>query len=319
MKLRAIYHEVSIDKLYTLLPIYKKKIKTYFELGNYDNTKFPGAYFSILAIHDILNFYNDNQQNRAILIFPIDLIIKQKNWHYNLIEKNGSFTYDTYFYHNIDVAPPPFKMHNFIPNKKFRDELVFHDGIPMEFLRYIILLNPNDIKYTISPGDPFTILSLDDFNNNVLGPIKCNEIQSRYLDKKSQPVILSHSNAYYKTTEDTCFFNNRHITKMIYDDFQDIILAALPKEQRNKLVVYLQENILTENAIDKWLIENDTINKCLKDKHLRIKLKRINFFKKLNSKKNKHLLIKKKTESDIINEFVNKTLIFDPLEFKNRL
>lgn len=92
-----------------------------------DPGQYPGLYMSLT---NRLPELNDNE---IALIFPIEILYRQKNWHFNLFDRNGTIGYDTYIHDNIHLVPDFDDVKKFYMEKirRYYNEVVFHDSIDM--------------------------------------------------------------------------------------------------------------------------------------------------------------------------------------------
>jgi hypothetical protein len=153
-------------------------------------TDFPGIFMNYIT----KDKFNDPFFGKILLVFSKDLL-KQKNYHINVIDSNGLYVEGvTYFPHNISEAPK-YKdivdLHN-NKNEVFPgNEIVFHDKININTLCGIWLgdfwkkdiydellkIVPNKFKHLIKIKKKYT-------------DIKC-ESKDKYLDLVSKPFVIS--------------------------------------------------------------------------------------------------------------------------------
>lgn len=89
--------------------------------------QYPGIYLSLTADKPELS------SGEIALFFSLELL-SQRNWHFNLYDRNGTFGYDTYTLENIDRLPnfkEVSRFYNETVGIKYHNEVVFHDSIPM--------------------------------------------------------------------------------------------------------------------------------------------------------------------------------------------
>ena len=113
-------HQMRIDN---------KGVYAYTEF-NFDNDyevvagQYPGTYMNLIYI--LKEFILG--KNNVLIIFPLDLL-QQKNWHLNLVDRNGTIGYDTYFHNNIHEIPDINSIKEFYQDYYIGNEIVFHDKI----------------------------------------------------------------------------------------------------------------------------------------------------------------------------------------------
>ena len=121
--------------------------------GDSDDDQFPGVYFSIKYIGDMIGpsdedkeLIGDGPYETVSLVFPIDLMTRTKNWHFNIRDRNGIMTYDTYFHFDIDTLP-----------KRARDglnECVMHDAVPINLVHTVVRDAQLVLKKPIHTSEP---------------------------------------------------------------------------------------------------------------------------------------------------------------------
>ena len=298
--IHALYHETTLQGLEKILM--SGKIKTSAELvkegigyvGNFGNDGFPGVYLSVLYNGQQMKMEEDDG---IILVFSNDLMNKQKNWHYNLIDKNGTCGYDTYHYNSIKHAPHPEKVIIYcstIPNEyrpgKFREwpgnEVVFHDGIDLNLLSTICVktgVNQKLVKELIkkiSKIDSKKVTLMKDFvNDKALGL----NVDEKYLNKTSEPVVITISDNNYSGIQ-FGFYNKQDVKAVDDQDFINWTLAALPDNFKNEVT-----SLKTKGELDEWLKTNKIIEKLLWNDIPRDANKNSEFFdifEKIRNKKN---------------------------------
>lgn len=216
---------------------------------------FPGVYFSLLYKNQIPELIdNDN----ILLIFPIDLLLKTQNWHYNLIDKNGSITYDTYYKHNILSAPNPKTLEEFckLENNVWPgNELVFHDSISLKYLHSIITKdNIKQFKTDKCIRSPKHIK----FNNSKLPVIvsmsdnKYTGIKYKFYNKPKLDTVLDKDYCKWMSSILPVLNNKKLNKKEDYDSFL-IINEIIPKLMNNEIPRSSQD-------IDKFFKIHDKIS-----------------------------------------------------------
>lgn len=255
--MHALYHETNREGFQKIM--HSGKLMTGADLNNkglyannFGSGGFPGVYLSLLYDKQKLKLEEDDG---IILVFPIELLLKQHNYHYNLIDKNGTCGYDTYHSHNIHEAPHPEKLEEFCSKQinKFTkrqkkwpgNEVVFHDSIDIRLLSCICV--PND-AHGISSR--YNIININDFTN--LTPIKCKTHQIKYLNTTALPVLVTLSDIEYSGVE-YGFYNKKRLIKVANKDFVDWTKAAIPKGIDAK----------TKQEVDEWLRSSQLIEKLL--------------------------------------------------------
>lgn len=100
--------------------------------------QFPGIYCSIINNLDDLKEQIEMSSNDILLFFRLEML-NQKNWHFNLFDRNGTFGYDTFTYENAEDLPPYQDVKNFYMEKlnKYFNEIVFHDSISIKNVDFI--------------------------------------------------------------------------------------------------------------------------------------------------------------------------------------
>lgn len=245
----ALVHETTPSN-------YKKmksagKIKTAQELlfdvydPGYGSGGFPGVYFSLIYRGQELKL---EDENNVLLVFPIDLIMKTQNWHYNVIDRNGAITYDTYYKHNILSAPSPSELEKFCgkqlnehvtpprPKRWPGNEVVFHDSIDLKYLHCV--LNKKQIKH---------------FKTNT-----CIRAPSNItFDSKRLPVMVSMSDDKYTGLEYD-FYNRPELQKVLDEDYCKWMSAVIPVFEENNIPK-------TKKNYDSYIIVNGIIQQLLSD------------------------------------------------------
>lgn len=113
-------HERHIDN---------KGVYAYTEF-NFDNKyeviagQYPGTYMHL--VYDLKKIRPS--KNEVLIILPLDLF-KQKNWHLNLVDRNGTIGYDTYFHDTIHEIPHINDVKKFYDDYYIGNEIIFHNKI----------------------------------------------------------------------------------------------------------------------------------------------------------------------------------------------
>ena len=119
-------------------------------------------------------------------------LLKQKNYHINLIDSNGFISEETYFPHNIDKMPKFIDFYNYYLEKKKwypGNEIIFHDSIDLSNLCEIWVSS-------VQPKEHFNKLKklLPDKYKNMLKikeryePIRC--MNDGIIDTEKLPFFL---------------------------------------------------------------------------------------------------------------------------------
>lgn len=137
LRVKNIESVLSHKMLYSEYDRYKNKLQvdgaysiTTFNFKkpwNVDPGQYPGLY---MGFYDKLPTLDKDE---IALIFPAELLYKQKNWHFNLFDRNGTIGYDTYTHDTIHLVPDFDVVQKFYLDKigRYYNEVVFHDSIDM--------------------------------------------------------------------------------------------------------------------------------------------------------------------------------------------
>ncbi len=187
--------------------------------------QFPGTYFKVVYIGDTI----EPVEGQVTLIFPITIMEKQKNWHFNLIDRNGYMTYDSYFYFDACNIPSKDDLQKFYADNQFikfdTNEIIVHSSLPLTLL------------HTIVRDKPFTC------NKKVT----CDE---SLLDKKTMPIPFSEFDEYsgieYK------FFNRQMLEHMKRKDYNNWVNSVFGSTNVNVLqkLQYYYENPEKRSELD---------------------------------------------------------------------
>lgn len=158
--------------------------------------QFPGVY---TTLRTEINKNNERLYPASVRLYLNPILLKQKNWHFNLYDQNGVINENTYFPWNInDILPYLDKTIDFSKKEKGDyngNELIFHDNIPFNYIIKIEIYEndineqgiyqKNKIKETINLNNlnilpnlsllPFYIYYLGDNrfgSNNIFFPFK---------------------------------------------------------------------------------------------------------------------------------------------------
>lgn len=95
--------------------------------------QFPGLYMSLS------NELPKLEKDEICLLFPTEILHLQKNWHFNLFDRNGTFGYDTYTHETMHLLPPFQEVKDFYIDriKRYSNEVVFHDSIDMRGCQFV--------------------------------------------------------------------------------------------------------------------------------------------------------------------------------------
>ena len=98
---------------------------------NFDNPvykiamcEYPGIFMGLTR--KTLDELREIYEGRCLLVFPLELM-NQKNWHFNINDRNGFFFPDTITSNKVEEIPPA----NLLPKY---NEIVFHNRIPLSNL-----------------------------------------------------------------------------------------------------------------------------------------------------------------------------------------
>jgi hypothetical protein len=164
--------------------------------------QFPGIYMHLA--HDINKI--SISKNQVLIIFPLELLL-QKNWHFNLSDKNGIIGYDTYFHNNITNMPSRseiLKHYDDIDINYIGNELIFHDAIPLN----------NSIEFKYSAKCIKRIEYSDTVEYNLT------------LDLDRKPCKIYYSDAFYNGIEVPYF--NKNIIEFKYNHYKNWIKRHIP-------------------------------------------------------------------------------------------
>lgn len=258
--MHALYHETTVSTFKNIIknpdPTKRKLMtgeeqwdnKIFGEGGMGSGDGFPGLFFSLLFAS--LEPHLEDDAN-IILVFPIDLMKCQKNWHYNLIDRNGAITYDTYYSHNICNAPHPNKVKDFVESGKKKypgNELIFHDGIDINLVSKILHSDNVNLAKDKGLGKYKLLLQpISDFKND--SPVLATDAQKKLLNPYLLPVILSWSDAGYTGIEYR-YYNKPSRNRVSFPFFYKLISSALPKPILEELD---NANVKNMKDLDKFL------------------------------------------------------------------
>lgn len=121
--------------------------------------QYPGLYMSLTDELPKI------EKDEILLLFPTEILLLQKNWHFNLFDRNGTFGYDTYTYENIEDIPNIKDVKSFYKNNnnrkyKYNNEVVFHHSVDMRNCQFVY--DGKDLKPISEFGIKHTII----INNN---------------------------------------------------------------------------------------------------------------------------------------------------------
>ena len=257
-ELLALSHETTICNFKKILS------SRYLETpGTTLQDQFPGIYFNLIMASTEYKI----KFSEIALIFPINLIYEQKNWHYNLIDHNGLMTYDTYFHNNLQDIPQGCKV---IERVKYfpGNEVVFHDALPTSLISFVVCKNKNvfdelniyiknnvnDIsKYIKEFSYKFKVVLGDkyDFKQRV------TSINTDDMDKTILPIPFYLSDDLY-TGAEFKFYNKPTISRTTSQYFKKMILDRLSKDEKKDLEIYLDDTkLINQLVLDEKLSEDD--------------------------------------------------------------
>lgn len=115
--------------------------------------QYPGVYMSITDELPKL------EKDEIILLFPTELLFHQKNWHFNLFDRNGTIGYDTYTHENIHTLPHIQEVKTFYKEKigRYHNEVVFHHSVDIRNCQFVYdgefhPILEFGIQYSITPN-----------------------------------------------------------------------------------------------------------------------------------------------------------------------
>ena len=117
--------------------------------------QYPGLYMNLTDELPKL------EKDEVLLLFPTELLRRQKNWHFNLFDRNGTIGYDTYTYENMDTLPYFYAVKTFYKEKvgRYYNELVFHHSVDIHNCQFVYdgkELHPISdfgIEYKLTPNE----------------------------------------------------------------------------------------------------------------------------------------------------------------------
>lgn len=161
--------------------------------------EFPGLYMNALPVHRAGTVRNSEEMEDIAIVFPID-ILEQHNWHFNIIDQNGYINQNTFCKATEDQIP---NMKNVIEfyektNKYYPgNELVFHDGIPIELVCEIWVTNRKTKKEVESIFKDCPNLKVLIKTKYPRKAIKAKKTQRKHLDYVVKPVLSYCIDSHY--------------------------------------------------------------------------------------------------------------------------
>ena len=207
--------------------------------------EFPGIFLSFISQTEFGK--KVRYWNKIMLVFS-NKLLKQKNYHANIIDNNGLISEDiTYFPHNIKDLPKLNDVEEYY-NKHYNSypgtEIVFHDKININLVCEI-WCNSKDTYEEVINNVPRNIKHLIKIKNKYTN-IVCN-VDEKYLDLSSMPYFLNldyHSSGFHKL-----IYPYKTKTKSSMKHYKKMLkLANLDDSLINKLN--------TPELIDKYFIKN---------------------------------------------------------------
>lgn len=209
--------------------------------------QFPGTYFQVVYLGDVI----EPIDGQITLVFPITIMEKQKKWHFNIIDRNGYMTYDSYFYFDMCHIPPKEQLKRFYNDNEFitfnKNEMILHSSISLDLLSTIVKDKPFKIDKKIT----------------------CNE---DLLDKETLPIPFSEFDGY--TGIEYNFFNRPNLEHMRRKDYNSWLHSVFGKTHVDVLqkLQYYYENPDARTELDfetfkKFLLQlKDNDFECTFDK-----------------------------------------------------
>ena len=300
----SLSHETTICNFKKILMT--KHIKTsYFSTKSVED-QFPGVYLSLLMTSTPYKILF----SQIALIIPMNLLYEQKNWHYNVIDKNGIITYDTYFHNNLQEIPEGNKVIEHCKPRCPGSEVVFHDALPISLIKYVVCKN-KDVYEELKKYIKQTVKDIRQFNPNFSYDLKI--VLSDNFDFK-QKVVASNTDdmnkdilpiPFYLSDElytggEYKFYNKPTLSKMTGQYYKNMILNRLSVPDRNRLLIYLDK---TQSKVHM----KNLINKLTQEERLSEEEKKelILYIKRVDDKNVKKVIDRWIIDSQIIDKYIN--------------
>lgn len=188
--------------------------------------QFPGLYMSLTCE------LPKPEKDEVILVFPTELLYRQKNWHFNLFDRNGTIGYDTYTYKNIDTLPYMYPVTSFYEEKvgRYFNEVVFHDSIDMRNCQFV-------------------------YDGNVLKTIEeytDNKIHHELIINDSPGAFLYYSDRWY-TGMDVPYYTKRDEYETSVDFYREYVKEYIKDQELIKEI----DKATTKKEIEQIIEDND--------------------------------------------------------------
>jgi hypothetical protein len=204
--------------------LFDENFEMNFTMSKYE---YPALFMilSCLTIEEIKQKAS-RSKNLAYIIFPLELLC-QNNWHFNLTDKNGIISYDTFFPHNITQSPSYQEVYDYYKSQNIYyigNEVVFHNGIYL-CNAIKIYCGENDYEY--------------DFNHNLIIDYEVKPNYVYYSDRFYDGMVVYYFNPLYR---------DKHTTS---DDFYINFI----KEHLDEKYKYLCDNVSTKEELENRIYE----------------------------------------------------------------
>jgi hypothetical protein len=163
--------------------------------------QFPGAYLNACLAHHV---ELDWTFGDVCLVFPLDLMTGQSNWHFNIIDQNGHINANTYARPTLSQLPDMREVERFYGTRYPGNELVMHDDVDLRLLSAVWVKGTQEAVERVREevarqGGALGRVPVvrAPARRMPAGPVFAEPRQRRFLNRDARPVLTFRLDFHY--------------------------------------------------------------------------------------------------------------------------
>ena len=166
--------------------------------------QFPGIYMNAYMSGEAKETIDWTFGGDIAIVFPVDLIMKQSNWHFNLVDQNGNLNGNTYSKPTINLLPNITETKAFFGSSYRGNELIVHDDVDIRLASVIWVRPANEYREDIYKSLLKNLPKIKDLPPIKLAPsvIPKNQLyatnkQLKYFNELARPAMIYRLDFHY--------------------------------------------------------------------------------------------------------------------------